>query len=712
MNVRKKSLFLMVSFYFSWNVQAQEHDDSLQYINEVSVVAPRSYIPPIKTLDYIRITREDLLKHQGNTLAGSLERIPGLSSINMGTGISKPVIRGLSQNRIIVNEYGIKQEGQQWGMDHGLEIDQYNVHQLEILKGPVSLLYGSDGIGGVINILPAPVLPVNTLKAEAILNYKSNNDLFGTSIALRSNKKDVFTDVRITYQNFADYRVPATEFVYNSYILPIYNRRLKNTAGNDLNVSGLIGIRRNWGKTSIYVSNVHQNAGFFIGAFGVPKAYMLTDDGNNRSIGLPRQVINHFKVVSNTQLRTGKGLAEVDLGYQNNRRQELSLPHAHGYGPVPEGNLALELILETVTAAIRVPLVSSGEWKVLSGMNVQFQNNKRSGYEFLIPDFQTVSGGVNTYVEYTPSNRWLFSSGIRLDGAYQRADRSFVPVYNEQGEVTGEQQRSPSVNASYLNASGSAGMRFTINAHSDLKADIGSAFRIPTMVELTSNGVHHGTFRHEVGDSSLRSERGYMFNLNYHYGNRKWIVSASPFLNYFDNYIYLRPSSKFSPLPDAGQMYQYTEGKVLFAGSEFSAKWNAAWWLSADLGVEYVYNQNLNLAMPLPFTPPFSVREELEFKPALRSGKIRDVHFILAGHYYAAQNRTDINELSTNGYFLLHFTAGSTFDAGKNKWSLSIQIRNLTNAKYLNNMSRYRILNLPEQGISVNVTLRYAFHSQ
>src|SRR5690554_7086767 len=112
---------------------------------------------------------------------GSIERIPGLSSINTGSGISKPVIRGLSLNRIIVNEYGIKQEGQQWGLDHGLEIDQYNVHQLEIIKGPVSILYGSDGIGGVINLLPPSNLPKNSFKAEAIINYKSNNDLFGTS---------------------------------------------------------------------------------------------------------------------------------------------------------------------------------------------------------------------------------------------------------------------------------------------------------------------------------------------------------------------------------------------------------------------------------------------------------------------------------------------------------------------------------------------------
>ncbi len=705
----QKSFLSFVLILFSYQTFSQT-DDSTHHIEEISVIASRKYIPILKTLDYIHVSCEDLLKYQGNTLSGSLERIPGLSSINTGTGIAKPVIRGLSLNRIIVNEFGIKQEGQQWGLDHGLEIDQYNVHQLEIIKGPVSLLYGSDGIGGVINILPAPILPTNTFKAEALLNYKSNNDLFGTSVAIRNNKNDIYTDFRLTYQEFADYRVPAESFYYNSYILPIHNKRLKNTAGNELNLSGLIGVKKDWGRTSLYVSNVHQNAGFFIGAFGAPKAYQLDDDGDYRSIELPKQVINHFKLISNTQILTKNGFVEMDLGYQNNHRQELSLPHAHGFGPTPEGNLSLGLTLQTLTANIRTPLYSTNNWKVLSGVNLQYQTNQRNGYEFLIPSFKTFLGGINTYAEYTPSNRWMFSSGIRFDGAYQNANNSIINLYNENGEIAGTQQRSPAINKSFFNVSGSFGTKYTIGKNSDIKADIGTAFRVPTMVELTSNGVHHGTFRHEMGDSSLVSERGYMMNLNYHYSKNKLTVSISPFLNYFNNYIYLRPSSKFSPLPDAGQIYQYTQGSTLFTGAEFSAKWNATKWLSNELGIEYVYNQNLDLSMPLPFTPPFSIREEIEVKPNFKADWLQNSYFMIVGHYFAKQSRTDINEPTTDGYFLLHFTAGNTFLLGKNKLGLSLQIRNLTNATYLNNMSRYRILNLPEQGINVNVTLRYEFN--
>jgi len=686
-----------------------KQDDSTHYIEEISVVASRRYIPIIKTLDYIHISCEELLKHQGNTLAGSLERIPGLSAIHTGTGVSKPVIRGLSLNRIIVNEYGIKQEGQQWGLDHGLEIDQYNVHQLEVIKGPVSLLYGSDGIGGVVNILPAPILPINTFEGEVLVNYKSNNDLLATSIGLRKNTNDFFSDFRFTYQDFADYRVPASQFIYNSYILPIYASRLKNTAGKDVNVSGLIGLRRSWGRSSIYVSNVHQNAGFFIGAFGTPYAYLLTDDGNFRSIDLPRQDINHFKLISNIQLFTRKGFIEIDLGYQHNNRRELSLPHAHGQGQVPQGNLALQLQLQTFTANIRTPLFSSEKWKILSGFNAQIQQNKRSGYEFLIPDFHSSMAGINAYLEYNPSTRWMFSSGIRFDGAYQKAPNTFIDIYNTQGVLITREKRSPAIENSYFNVSGSVGSRYRVDAYGDIKLDLGTAFRIPTVVELTSNGVHHGTFRHELGDSSLQSERGYMINANYHYEHGRIVFSFSPFMNYFDNYIYLRPSSKFSPLPDAGQIYQYTQGKSFFVGAEWATDYQFSPWLSSSLGLEYVFNENITLGMPLPFTPPFSVRNELEFTPHFQASYLQKFHVILTGHYYVAQMRTDINEPTTKGYFLVHLTMGNTVQINEKKVEISLQIRNLTNTHYLNNMSRYRILNLPEQSISINATLKYKF---
>src|SRR5690554_7976635 len=117
---------------------------------------------------------------------------------------------------------------------------------------------------------------------------------------------------------------------------------------------------------------------------------------------------------------------DIDLGYQNNNRQELSLPHAHGQGLVSTDNLALQLELQTLTANIRLPILTSRKWKIVTGLNLQHQDNKRNGYEFLIHSFKTISGALNGFAEYSLFNRWMFSSGIRFDLATQKANRTFI----------------------------------------------------------------------------------------------------------------------------------------------------------------------------------------------------------------------------------------------------------------------------------------------
>ena len=162
-------------------------------------------------------------KNLEGTFANSIEKLPGISAINVGVGIAKPVIRGLSANRIIVNHQGIKQESQQWGSDHGLEIDQFDVERVEIIKGPGSLQYGSDGLGGVINIMPGNLIPENSLQGSVLGVHKTNNDHWGGSAKLAVNINNWFINTRYSRQDFADYSVPGNSFIYNGFELPIAN---------------------------------------------------------------------------------------------------------------------------------------------------------------------------------------------------------------------------------------------------------------------------------------------------------------------------------------------------------------------------------------------------------------------------------------------------------------------------------------------------------
>lgn len=708
------TLCLSLVFLNTTLCNAQETPPELQdtVTLEVAIVTEDflSKTPLAQTLGLQYLKREDLLLRQGNTFMHTLEQLAGVSAIHTGVGISKPVIRGMSLNRVIVNEYGIKQEGQQWGLDHGLELDQYNVERVEVIKGPVSVLYGSDGLGGVVNILPAYIPNNDTLQTELIHTYKSNNDLWGLSGKVLFSKNDYYITARATYQDYASYRVPAESFIYNGYTLPIYNKRLKNTGGKELNFSLRAGLRKKWGSTNLYLSHYRQKAGFFVGAFGVPRAYQLNDNGDYRHIGLPYQQINHTKLINNTVIYLDKGRIETDLGVQLNTRQELSPPHAHGYGPAPQGNEALALTLYTFSGNIRYVYQNSERWNSTTGVSLQYQENKRDGYEFLIPSYTSLQAGLYNFSEYHYRKNLLFNAGIRLDYGQQEASASYTTQYDSTGRETGQTRRSPEIERIYYKLSGSAGTAWQINQHYKLTFNLGSAYRIPVMAELTANGVHHGTFRHEMGDSALKPEQGYMADIGLNYNRKQLSIQLSPFINYFSNYIYLSPSARFSPLPDAGQIYRYMGAKALFAGAELYTDWHIQAGWSNTFSAEYVWNKNGDNGLGLPFTPPFSILETISWQPHLAGKRFfEQTTFSLSGQYFAAQNRVDRNEAPTKGYFLLNFSAANTFRIAAHRVTVFLQLRNITNTTYMNNMSRYRILNLPEQGFNAQLMLRWAW---
>lgn len=654
----------------------------------------------------ISVVSEDyLVKNYSGTLAATLEKMPGLTSINVGVGISKPVIRGFSGNRVIVADHGIKQQGQQWGTDHGLEIDQYNIERLEIIKGPASLLYGSEGIGGIINVLPPPIPEEGTIEADLLTFYRSNNHNVGGTVSLAGNFKKNFFRMRFTTQDFGDYQVPAEEFTYNRFVLPIENNLLKNTAGHERNgmISG--GLLRKWGNIRLTLSNYHQVAGLFVGAVGIPRSYQLTDDGSPRNIDLPRQWNNHFKAIVNTKILVREGWVHMDVGFQHNLRREESLPHSHGQAPTPEGILALGLRLMTWTANATYNRYITEHWKIVGGLSAEVKDNQRDGFEYLIPDYRSYTSGLFMFTEYHVSEKWVLSGGLRFDYAQLNIENFVAPVYQNL-EIVGYTERTPYINRSFYNPSGAFGVSWLPNSTVNIKMNLARTFRVPSEAELSTNGIHHGTFRHEQGDSSLTSETGWSVDAGLYIQKRKWHFELTPWFNYFDNYIYLSPTAEFSPLPDAGQIYQYRENRAIYTGLEMITEYHPIAGLHLDVNAEYIYNLNLDTYLPLPFTPPFSVGTGAEYEFEELGKKVNNLYFGLEYKYYAAQNRVDRNELTTPGYSLLHFNSGISFKLGNQQLELNFRIQNLTNTKYLNHLSRYRILNLPEPGRNFLLTLK------
>ncbi len=656
------------------------------------------------------VDREFVERYNAGTFANTLERLPGMATINTGVGISKPVIRGMSFNRIMVNDRGIKQEGQQWGADHGLEIDPFDVDRVEIIKGPASLIYGSDGMAGVINIKPAPLPEAPGVRGDWINSFRTNNNLLASSLRLEGRHKDFVFRARVTAQEFGDYKVPADEFIYATRRLPIFDNRLKNTAGKERHFSLMTGLRKSWGHTTITVSRFGQEAGLFRGAVGIPSRGDLRHDGSHRNIDLPYQNNEHWKVISNTNILLGNNWLEVDLGFQSNNREEHSWPHIHGIvGERPEGTLAMGWRLNTYTGNIRYHISDSERNQGILGAQLQGMENSHRGFEFLLPQFETYQAGIFYFHEYKLNHDLVINAGIRADGAQHRIYEHIMPDFYNENPGNDFMQRNPDIERDYFNFSGSLGLSWVYKHRFNAKLNLGSSFRIPTAIELASNGVHHGAFRHVVGNPELISERGYQADLNLSYKSKSFFVSLTPFLGIFDGYIYLAPSPRFSPMTGSSTIWEYRQNDAVFTGGEIRTEWNPFKGFKWTMGVEYVWNYNIDTRLPLPLTTPFSVLNNLEYRFPMVKGTFEDLFLFVQWRSTGAQNRVDRNELATPGYNLLEAGIGSKIDVFNHPIQIMISGQNLTNEMYFNHLSRYRLINLPEQGRNFSFSLKIPF---
>ncbi len=669
------------------------------------------------TLQTEHLHEQFFSKNFEGTFAQTIEKLPGISSINVGVGIAKPVIRGLSSNRIIVNHQGIKQESQQWGSDHGLEIDQFDVSRVEIIKGPGSLQYGSDGLGGVINIMPEKILPKNSFDGSILSLYKTNNEHWGGSAKLGFNRNNWFLSARYSQQDFADYRVPSSSFTYNGFDLPILDNRLKNTAGNENNLSLTTGVNKDWGITRLHYSHYSLEAGLFSGAVGIPRSYALTHDGNYRDIDVPKQNVDHYRLSLNQIIYLGSNHLALDVGYQRNIRREFSQPEFHSI-PLsqlddPNDKLAIELVLETFSFAAHYEHMLSHKWKNIYGLNAQWQKNNRDGFEYLLPDFKTFRGGIYGITEKEISKDWLINAGLRMDLGHN--ETAFFKQYVwDSNEAIIDSLLSRATNDYFFNWSASLGTNLSLLEDKwTLKANIGKSFRVPYPAETVSNGIHHGTFRHEVGTPELKSEHGYQLDIGAYWQLRSFKGSLSLYFNYFDNYIYLGPTfpARFSNLPEAGQIFQYRQDDAIYTGFELQWEVDLRPNLTLHQTADFVQSFNPKTNLALPFTPQPSLRTELNFSP-FETKLVSNTYFEIAHEqHFAAQGnlRIDRSESPTPAYQLWNAGLGTDFLVAGQQIKLKIQVQNLSNTKYLAHLSRYRIINVPEQGRNLIVSLKVPF---
>jgi iron complex outermembrane receptor protein len=673
----------------------------------------------------IEIVNDDYLKQNlGGSLMSSLERLPGVTTIEIGSGQSKPIIRGLGFDRVVVVENNIKHEAQQWGADHGLEIDQYAIDNIEVIKGPASLMYGSDAIGGVIDMKNRKIPTKNSFGGTIDLTGKTNNDFWGTSISLFGRKKWFFANVRATLLDYGDYKVPTDTVDINGYRAPLYKNYLRNTAGKEQNLHLSFGIIQKRFQSKFYVSNVNSKSGFFANAHGLEplNADPVLHDKSSRDIQFPYQMVNHFKATNSSLYQWEKLKLELDLGFQRNFREELNTYTPHGnMPPVFPDTLPFSSDLErqfdkyVYSGHFRSFYDFNCKLKLNLGLNGEYQSNNITGVSFLIPAFKQFSLGGFAIAKHHFSNKGLVQFGIRYDYGNIVTKEYFdwykSPVKDENG-VTIDSihvQRAFNLNRNFSNVSWSVGYNYNPGKWS-YKVNFGKSFRMPIAKELGANGIDWHMYSFVIGDSTLNPEVSWQLDAGLEYNSKRFAIGASPFVNYFTNCIYLNPTSIHNE--ETGlQEFFYTQSQVFRYGAELHAHYEL--FKSLQLGIigEYVYSEQVSgekKGFTLPFSPPASGILNIKYK---KQKVIFIEHAYLSVDYRitAAQNNVVPPENPTDGYQVVNLGMGGEIVLIKQQINISLQVNNLFNTKYFNHTSFYRLINVPESGRNFIVNISIPF---
>lgn len=633
------------------------------------------------------IKKQELTRITATNLIDAISRKPGVSQISTGPAISKPVIRGLGYNRVIVMNDGVRQEGQQWGDEHGIEIDEYSVNKIEILKGPASLMYGSDAMAGVINILTNVPAAVGTFRGNVIANYQTNNRLRGFGGNLGAYSSNGFNwNLYGSYKAAGDYKNKYDGYVYNSKF-------------NEANFGGYAGFNGSWGYSHLVFSSYRQHAGIVEGERDNDGNFIKPLPGGGEEVPsnsdfrsvtpqIPWQNINHKKLVSDNSFNVGANRLTVTVGYQNNRRIE--------YGNVDDpGEKELFFDLNTVTYSTIFHWKEANNWRTSAGLNGMYQTNKNKGEEVLIPEYSLFDIGGFVYTQ-KKTDRVTISAGLRFD------NRSL----NSKSFVEGSDVKFGSFEKNFSNVSGSVGASYFASKQLTVKLNLARGFRAPSIPELASNGAHEGTNRYEYGDTELKSENSLQADAGLEWNTRHLSFSASLFYNHINNFIY------YSKLAGAGggdslvevdnefiSAFKFRQQNARLTGAEFTLDIHPhpLDWLHFENTFSFVngrFSEAIEGSKNIPFIPAARLLSDLR-ADLFRKGKLVRNSFVSVGlEQVFDQNKAFTpydTETATDGYTLINAGIGTDImHSRKVLFSLYLTVMNLTDVAYQNHLNRLK----------------------
>lgn len=704
---------ILQNIYFNEDkVQNFSMEVSVTEENEI-VITGSSKATSIKRnpIPIVSINRQLLQQNLNTNIIDAIARVPGISEVTTGPNVSKPFIRGLGFNRILTLYDGVRQEGQQWGDEHGMEIDQNTVDKVEVVKGPASLIYGSDAIAGVINLIPANPPAQGKIIGNILNEYQTNNRLIENSASVAAHINDITWGGTITHKIATNYKNK-------------YDGRVYNTGFEETDAAANIGINKNWGYSHLGISMFDDLQEIPDGSRDSATrkfTKQITEDDNYRPIVSDKELssykisalhqhVQYYRAYTTNSFLVGNGRLAVNLAFQKSIRREYSHPEKDIPG--------LYLKLNTYSYDAKYYFHESKGFSVTAGINGMYQDNDvTKGTEFIIPSYRQFDIGPFIYAKKNLGNLEI-AGGVRYDvrnfsneELYSANDPStgFEHAVTNMDTI-GANHLFSSYHHTFSGASGSIGLSYKINEQWSLKANIGKGYRAPNISEISANGVHPGTGIYQIGNLNFKPEFNWQEDLGVEFNSTHVTINADLFNNNIQNYIYnkklISSNGADSVVVPGNQTFKFVSGKARLYGGELSIDIHPhpLDWLHFENSLSVVYAENKGVpgegkisdsTKYLPFIPPLHTISELSANIKKAGKTLANAFVKVQLEVYAAQKRVFLEngtETPTVGYQLVNAGVGTDIlnKDGKTFLNVSFMGNNLLNAAYQSGLNRMK----------------------
>lgn len=647
---------------------AQEGDSTVIVIDEVMVTGVRESNPDRTSLHLNGIGVTTIQQHGAFNLSDALAQQPGISQLSTGPGISKPVIRGLYGNRVLVLVSSMKFDNQQWQDEHGLGLSEVGVKRLELITGPAAVLYGSDAIGGVINVIEDVPLPQE--RSITISNRFYSNTLGNaTDISWKKQRDNHWLRLVAGYETHADYADGNNDRVLNSRFTGVY---AKAGAGFEKN---------NWRSSFNYHFSLNQ-FGFILPDLG---SFFTPDARWSRSMEGPHHIVMFNLLAWENRVKLKNSTLKLNLGFQSNQRKE----------DEGGGSISLNMHLLSVPYSVQWIHRVSGHMELIVSHIGTFENNTNYGGRVLIPDANMLEEGVAVFIKES-REKFVYELGVGGHIKFIKTFATGILNTDPDKEIQPFATTKSSVN-------GMAGISYLPNKHWVIKTNASTGHRAPNLAELSSNGLHEGTYQYEIGDPGLKNEQNLNAEVSVAFAS-SWIdVSASAYFNHFFSYIYLTPTAEEY---FGFQIYRYLQDQANLAGGEAVLKIHPApikgleWKQTFSLVKGWLLNGE-----NLPYIPANKWAHELRYTSHIKD-KVRNAYVFVSCTQVFQKDEVAPGETVTPQYFLLGAGVGGSIKVGQQYLDIFLSGNNLLNKTYTSHLSRLKAYGINNMGRNLMLTIR------